>query len=133
MFKHILLSALLYVTAPLALAADPVTDVIADQLDAFADRDPARAFSHASPTIQGLFGTPQNFAAMVQRGYPLIWSNDGMQQFTDRVEMGQRLRQIVIVSGPNGMRAAFEYDMIRLNEDWKINGVRPVPLPDVSV
>lgn len=132
MFKHIILAALLSFATPFAAFADPVTDVITDQLDAFSERDPQRAFSYASPMIQGLFGSPENFAAMVERGYPLIWSNRS-KAFTDRFEQGQRIRQTVIITGVNGAREAFEYDMIRLNEEWKINGVRPVPLSDVGV
>lgn len=132
MFKHIILAALLSFATPFAAFADPVTDVITDQLDAFSQRDPQRAFSYASPMIQGLFGSPDNFAAMVERGYPLIWSNRS-KEFTDRFKQGQRIRQTVIVTGVNGARAAFEYDMIRLNEEWKINGVRPVPLSEVGV
>lgn len=132
MFKPIFLSVLLSLSAPLAASSDPITDVISDQVDAFADRDPERAYFHASPMIQGQFGSPESFAAMVERGYPSLWSNK-TKLFTDRFEQGLRARQIVIVTGTNGARAAFVYDMIRLNEVWKINGVHPVPLPDVSV
>lgn len=131
MFKHILLSALLSLTATFAAFADPITDVIADQIDAFADRDPDRAFSHASPMIQSQFGSPARFATMVEQGYSSLWSNK-TKLFTERLEQGPQARQIVIVTGTNGARAAFAYDIIRIGEGWKINGVRPMPLSDES-
>lgn len=132
MFKHLFLSAFIGLSTPLLAFADPVTDVIEEQLDAFLDRDAPRAFSYASPQIQGMFGTPLNFAMMVERGYPSLWS-PGAVEFSDRYEQGARVRQTVIVTGPDGKRLAYEYDMLRLNEDWKINGVRLVPLNEVGV
>ena len=49
-----------------AAKADDAADiaaVIGDQMQAFTARDLDRAFSHASPTIKGLFGDPANFGA----------------------------------------------------------------------
>ncbi|RPE67424.1 uncharacterized protein DUF4864 [Pacificibacter maritimus] len=132
MFKHFFLSAALIMATPIAAMADPVTDVIENQLDAFLQRDMERAWSHASPMIKDIFITPDNFAQMVEQGYPIIFSSN-RYTFSERVEKGPHVFQIVVVQGENGGRAAFEYDMVQLNGAWKINGVRPVPLNELAV
>lgn len=55
--------------------ADAIAAVISDQLADFNARDPAGAFEHASPTIKGIFGSAANFGMMVERGYPMVWTN----------------------------------------------------------
>ncbi|MDN5939942.1 MAG: DUF4864 domain-containing protein [Salinisphaera sp.] len=40
---------------------------------AFAADDSAAAFSHAAPNVQSRFATPENFMAMVQSAYPVVW------------------------------------------------------------
>ena len=132
MFKHLFLSAFIGLSTPPSPFAAPVPDATDAPLVPFPAPPPPRAFSYASPQIQGMFGTPLNFAMMVERGYPSLWS-PGSVEFSDRYEQGARVRQTVIVTGPNGKRLAYEYDMLRLNEDWKINGVRLVPLNEVGV
>ena len=43
------------------------------QLAAFAKDDAELAFSYAAPTIRAMFQTPQNFMAMVQDAYPVVY------------------------------------------------------------
>ncbi|MEM6679576.1 MAG: DUF4864 domain-containing protein, partial [Pseudomonadota bacterium] len=69
--------------------AEDIQAVIADQLAAFQREDLDAAFAHASPMIQGKFGNPFTFGAMVARGYPMIWR-------PERVEMG------AMTTGPRG-------------------------------
>ena len=117
---------------PISAMADAVTDVIDDQLGAFAAGDVARAWSHASPMIQDMFGSPRNFEMMVRNGYGVIWDNRGAT-FSDRIQQDGRLRQTVVIQGESGDVQAFEYDMIETDAGWKINGVRPVEMPDFAV
>ena len=49
-----------------------IQSVISDQLAAFRRDDGAAAFSHASPTIQDMFGTPGPFMEMVRRDYVAV-------------------------------------------------------------
>ena len=43
------------------------------QLAAFAKDDADLAFSYAAPSILAIFETPQNFMAMVQHAYPVVY------------------------------------------------------------
>ena len=43
------------------------------QLAAFAKDDADLAFSYAAPSIRAIFETPQNFMAMVQHVYPVVY------------------------------------------------------------
>ncbi|MEM7320650.1 MAG: DUF4864 domain-containing protein, partial [Pseudomonadota bacterium] len=46
---------------------------ITAQIEALKVDDFAAAFEFASPQIQQIFRTPENFGAMVQSGYPMVW------------------------------------------------------------
>lgn len=64
---------------PAHAAAVPEADVrsvrvvVQAQLDAFAVDDAARAFSYAAPSLQGAFGNPERFLAMVRASYPVVY------------------------------------------------------------
>ncbi|HQY44973.1 MAG TPA: DUF4864 domain-containing protein [Paracoccaceae bacterium] len=105
--------------------------LIRDQFAAFAERDAEEAWSYASPMIQGMFQTPENFAKMVEGGYPMIWSAEDVDVLGLREEAG-RLLQRLSVKGPDGGRFYFDYEMIRLDGQWRINGVWPVKGDDLS-
>ena len=88
----ILLLVVLVIFAPLRPAAAqdaPIQGVIQSQIDAFQADDFARAFSFASPTIQGMFGTPENFGLMVKEGYPMVYrpAEVEMQELREIAEM----------------------------------------------
>lgn len=124
--------ALGLVLAPMSASADAIFDAISDQLGAFAAQDVDRAFGYASPMIQSQFRTPEVFGSMVANGYPPIWNNDGAA-FPSRMEQPGRVRQTVIITGRDGTASAWEYDMIQTEAGWKINGVRPIPMPGLNV
>ncbi|MBL9047494.1 MAG: DUF4864 domain-containing protein, partial [Tabrizicola sp.] len=74
--RHTRLAALCLVLAlslPAAAQEEPIRQTIQDQMDALQADDFARAFSFASPNIKGIFGTPENFGAMVKNGYPMVY------------------------------------------------------------
>ena len=106
--------------------------VIADQLSDFVARDLPGAWEEASPMIRGIFGTAENFGAMVENGYPMVWDNSEARFMELREEMGA-LRQKVIVEDPEGRLWVLDYEMIELPEGWKINGVQVLPAPDLAV
>ena len=114
-----------------ALAQDnTIENVITDQLQAFNDRDSAAAWEHASPMIQGIFGTPENFVRMVQNGYPMVWDNSDVR-FLDRDELNNVTRQEVQIQGPDGLFYILDYQMIETPDGWLINGVQVIPAPEV--
>ena len=126
------LAALALATATPAQEAETgVQDTITSQLEAFTERDVVTAFTFASPMIQGMFGTPENFGMMVERGYPMVWNNDDVR-FGEQREMRGMLLQRVYLRDTNGTLHALEYAMIPGPQGWLINGVTLVPLPDVG-
>ena len=131
------LLTLALVTLPLAAVAQDAGDstaieaVISDQLADFNARDVPGAWEHASPTIQGMFGTPETFGTMVENGYPMVWDNSDARFFELREEAGA-LRQKVMIEDPQGRAWILDYEMIELPEGWKINGVQGLPAPDLA-
>ena len=80
--------------------------------------------------IRGMFGTPENFAMMVQNGYPMVWDNSDVR-FLDRSEFDNVTRQEVQIQGPDGLFYILDYQMIETPDGWQINGVQVIPAPDV--
>ena len=115
------------------VAADQaaIEAVIADQLSDFNARDLPGAWEHASPTIQGIFGTAESFGDMVKNGYPMVWDNSDAQFLELREEAGA-LRQKVLIDDAEGRGWILDYEMIELPEGWRINGVQVLPAPDVA-
>lgn len=113
---------------PLAAAEpeDGIRAVIADQIAAFRADDLARAFGHASPTIRGIFGTPENFGVMVRNGYPMVWRPAEVTMGTLE-RRGPRLVQNVLLRDGAGALFVAEYEMLEVDGAWRINGVRIRP------
>lgn len=109
-----------------------IESVISEQLDAFNGRDLDSAFSHASPMIKGLFGTPGNFGAMVRQGYPMVWDNSAARFVATRQAQG-RVFQQVMIQDATGTLHMLEYAMLQTDAGWKIDGVSLLPMPDVGV
>lgn len=112
--------------------APEIEAVIGQQLQAFNDRDVEAAWQFASPMIQGMFGTPQNFGTMVEQGYPMVWTNSEAR-FLDLREIGGRLWQKVMIRDAAGGLHVLDYQMIPTADGWQINGVQILPAPDVGV
>lgn len=108
---------------PAAAQDQDITAVIDQQLDAFKSEDVERAFDYASPTIKGLFGTPQNFATMVQRGYPMVW-RPAEVRYLDLREVAGNLWQRVQITDEQGSVHMLDYQMIQTENGWQINGVQ---------
>ncbi|MGJ8612200.1 MAG: DUF4864 domain-containing protein [Octadecabacter sp.] len=107
-----------------------IEDVITNQLQAFNDRDVAQAWQYASPMIQGIFQTPENFGLMVENGYPMVWDNSDVR-FLDQEPIGPRTRQEVQIQGPQGLFYILDYQLIETPDGWLIDGVQVIPAPDI--
>lgn len=116
--------------AALPLRADESAfrSVISDQITAFQADDFDRAFTFASPSIQGIFQTPENFGRMVREGYPMVWRPADVTFLEAEVIAGQ-LWQSVMVRDGQGALHILEYQMIETEAGWKINAVRMRPAP----
>lgn len=114
--------------APPAAAADEsaIQGVISSQIEAFRADDFDSAFGFASPTIRGMFGTSERFGRMVREGYPMVYRPETLR-FGDLREARGRLWQRVIVTDADGRMHVLDYDMLRTDSGWRINGVVLVP------
>ncbi|MFS4580676.1 DUF4864 domain-containing protein [Phaeobacter sp. C3_T13_0] len=102
---------------------DAITGVIDDQIAAFLRRDAEAAFAYASPLIQGVFGSPDRFAEMVQSGYPMVWQPVEVRYLALRTVAGS-LWQRVMITDPEGRVHLLDYQMVETAMGWKINAVQ---------
>ncbi|MDZ4087576.1 MAG: DUF4864 domain-containing protein [Tabrizicola sp.] len=116
---------------PAAAQEAPIQDTIRSQIDAFQADDFARAFTFASPTIKGMFGTPENFGAMVKQGYPMVYRPAEVQMM-DLREVAGNLWQRVRITDQAGAGWLLDYMMVETAEGWQINAVQILPAPDVG-
>ena len=130
-----LLIALALCLAPMALADEPrnpsIEGVIQNQITALKADDFAAAFTFASPNIKGIFGTPENFGAMVAQGYPMVYRPDAVQMLELRRVAGN-LWQRVLVTDQTGASHMLDYMMIETPQGWQINAVQLLPQAGVG-
>ena len=130
----VLLAAVLSVqglSLPAAAQEAPIQSTIQSQIDAFIADDFAKAFTFASPTIKGMFGTPENFGAMVKQGYPMVYRPAEVQMM-DLRDVAGNLWQRVRITDQAGRGHFLDYMMIETPEGWQINAVQLLPAPDVG-
>ena len=99
-----------------------ITDVIGAQLDAFRRDDAAAAFAFASPDIQAMFRSPENFLRMVAASYA-PGHRPRATTFLDLVERDGMPVQRVLFTGPDGDQVLALYTMLRQADgSWRIGG-----------
>jgi hypothetical protein len=108
-----------------------IAETIRGQYDAFADQDLERAFSYASPMIHGIFGTSENFGAMVKRGYPMVWGSEGVQLMELRDVAGALWQRVRTVDA-QGRGWYLDYRMIEGPKGWLIDAVQLLPMQDLG-
>ena len=113
-------------TTPAPTVTGSIEGTIRGQIDAFLADDFTRAFSYASPMIQGIFGTPENFGAMVQQGYPMVHHPTAVRMLEQREVSGQ-VYQRIMVTDQAGATHMLDYQMIQVGDGWQINGVQLLP------
>ncbi len=125
---RVFLCSLLLVIGLLGPATAQDADIeatIGAQIEAFKADDFAEAFTYASPNIQGLFRTPDNFGTMVRNGYPMVWRPAEIR-FLELREIAGSLWKKVMITDSKGAVHILDYQMIELENGWKINGVQMV-------
>ena len=85
-FFAVLLAAIL--ALPASAQEAPIRQTIQSQIEAFQADDFPRAFTFASPAIKGMFGTSENFGAMVKQGYPMVYRPAEVQMKCQRPAAG---------------------------------------------
>lgn len=133
-----ILTALLLAIAPLSTAkaqsvddADAIRGVIEGQIAAMGADDWDKAFSYASPLIQGIFRNPDNFSQMVTRGYPMVWRPKRFETGA-LTETPKGLNQTMFFEDQNGRLFIADYLMAKIDGVWRINGVQIRPAPAES-
>ena len=112
-------------------ASVAIQSTIQNQITAFQEDDFATAFTFASPMIKGIFGTPRNFGAMVQRGYPMVHRPSDVRML-DLREVDGALWQRVMITDQSGATHLLDYQMIEGSEGWQINAVQLLPQSGVG-
>ncbi|MCF8485317.1 MAG: DUF4864 domain-containing protein [Rhodobacteraceae bacterium] len=126
-----LLTAAFFAMPAIAQEA-PIQNTIQSQLNAFVADDFATAFTFASPTIKGMFGTSENFGMMVQKGYPMVHRPADVTMLELR-EVAGNLWQRVMITDQQGRTHLLDYQMVETPDGWQINGVQLLPSPGVGV
>ena len=121
-----------FLALPVAAQEGPIQSTIQSQIDALRADDFARAFSFASPMIKGIFGTADNFGAMVKNGYPMVYRPAEVEMLELR-EVAGNLWQRVRVVDQAGTAHYLDYMMVETPEGWQINAVQLLPAPDIGV
>ena len=116
---------------PAAAQESAMQQTILNQLDAFKADDFEQAFTFASPTIKGIFMTPQNFGAMVTEGYPMVHRPGAVKMLESR-DVAGRLWQKVMITDQAGRTHILDYQMVETPDGWQINGVQLLPEPGVG-
>lgn len=129
------LIAALLISLCLALPASAqnkeIEAVIGSQIEAFLADDFVTAFTFASPTIRDIFRTPENFGAMVRGGYPMVWRPSEVT-FLELHEKDGALWQMVQITDAAGAVHYLDYQMVSLENGWKINAVQLLKAPGLS-
>jgi hypothetical protein len=107
-----------------------IETVIRGQISAFRRDDGPGAFGFATPSIQGIFQTPEIFMDMVRTGYLPVYRPRDIT-FKDIVEFQGQPTQTVVVVGPDGVPVMALYMMQRQPDgSWLINGCTLLALDD---
>jgi hypothetical protein len=97
----VLLAALLIGLGASACAADDVAaaqSVIRAQEQAFGRDDPAAAYSHAAPAIQGIFPDAETFMAMVRNSYAPVYRHKSFEFGEARTADGKIAQRVHILN-----------------------------------
>ena len=116
---------------PAVAQEEPIRNTIQSQIDAFQADDFVRAFTFASPTIKGMFGTPENFGMMVKQGYPMVYRPAEVQMMELREVAGDQWQRVRITDQA-GAGWYLDYMMVETAEGWQINAVQILPAPDMG-
>lgn len=107
-------------------AGSAIERVIGNQIAAMRQDDFASAFSYASPGIQGMFQTSDNFGAMVRNGYPMVWHPAAVKYLGVHDADGRPTERVMVVD-PGGRAWLLDYHMIEAGGSWRIDGVEILP------
>jgi Domain of unknown function (DUF4864) len=131
----LLMAVALFAAVPASAAdGDDIKSVIESQLNAFAVDDGTSAYSHAAPIVKQVFPSPEQFMAMVKKGYQPVYRNTNRvysDVFPDRLG---RPAMRVVLTGQDGKRYEALYAMEKQPDgSWKIASCVVLEIPSQEV
>lgn len=105
-----------------------IEKVIDQQMAAFQADDFKAAFEFAAPNIQKKFGTPEKFAFTVIHAYPMVWRPTDVRYIGVEQYSGQSLQKVMITDR-NQTLHVLVYQMLPLDQGWRIGGVQIIRQP----
>ena len=133
MKKFILAIAFLIAASlPAWAESKAIETTIRAQITAFHADDFERAFTYASPTIQQIFRAPDVFGRMVRQGYPMVYRPSEIA-FLELATVEGYFWQKVQIRDSQGRYHIMAYQMVQLDDVWRINGVQLLPSQEVGV
>lgn len=120
-----------FMTFGAAAQQSEIKGTIDSQFEAFKADDFDTAFTFATPDLQRLFQSPQNFQRMVRGGYPMVWRPAEVRYLNLREETGAMVQTVEIVDA-KGQRHLLDYRMEQTDAGWRIGGVQILQAPGVA-
>lgn len=118
-------------SGPAEAQQQEIEGTISSQIEAFKADDFETAFTYATPTLQRLFQTPQNFQRMVTQGYPMVW-RPAEVEYLELEERGGSYWQKVRIVDQKGFAHLLLYRMIATEAGWRIGGVQVMKQPGAT-
>ncbi|MCX7560375.1 DUF4864 domain-containing protein [Sulfitobacter sp. F26204] len=130
---HVLSAAAMSIALTFGVAAQQleIEDTIGNQIEAFKADDFEQAFSYATPNLQQLFQTPQNFQRMVTSGYPMVW-RPAEVRYLEFKEYEGSVFQKVQITDQKGFIHLLLYQMQKTEAGWRIASVQLLKAPGAN-
>lgn len=116
------------IPAPAAPANNPIQAVIQNQITAFQADNFEAAFSYAAPNIQRAFGNSRRFAQMIVNSFPMVW-RPAEVRYLKLTRSGPYALQRVMVTDQQNTLHILVYQLVPINQDWRISGVEILAMP----
>ncbi|MFY9347736.1 MAG: DUF4864 domain-containing protein [Orrella sp.] len=107
---------------------NPIQAVIQNQISAFQADNFEVAFSYAAPNIQRAFGNARRFAQMIVSSFPMVWRPVEVK-YLKLTRSGPYALQRVMVTDQQNTLHLLVYQLVPINQDWRISGVEILAMP----
>lgn len=108
-----------------------IEGTINSQFEAFKADDFDTAFTYATPGLQQMFQTPQNFQRMVTQGYPMV-RRPAEVRYLELRERGGDMWQKVQITDAKGFTHILDYKMEQTDMGWRIGAVQILDAPGAT-
>ena len=120
--------------APAQAQQSAFESIISQQIEAFRTGDNEAAFSFAAPALQRLFQTPDNFIAMVKRGYLAVYAPRRFSfPGTETDPQGRPVQLVEVVDGDGRVWTARYTFEQQPDGSWRIAAVTLEKAPGADV